>query len=121
MVENWWFMGAELKRLELNSGRPMGNSPQGDHLTLAELGVNKNQSTRCQKLAEMSQAELTEWLQSKYDESSYYLPSLRPASEHVHVGENTGAVEFLLKILQRELIHSRFAVLASYQFTLAWV
>ena len=39
-------------------------------------------------------AELDKWLESKYDEATYYLPTLRPASENVHVSENTGQPEW---------------------------
>ena len=42
----------------------------------------------------MSKAALEEWLGARYDEDRYYLPSLRPVSEHVHVGENSGSVEW---------------------------
>lgn len=94
MVRSWWRLGLELGRLEITSGRPPKNGPPGDHFTLAELGLNKQQSARCQKLAAMSADELEAWLESRYDEGRYYLPSLRPASEHVHVSENSGNPEW---------------------------
>ena len=51
MVENWWRLGLELGRLEFAKNQHA--TPQGErHLTLGDLGINDNQSARCQKLAE---------------------------------------------------------------------
>ena len=68
-----------------------------DNTFLADIGINRNQSARCQKLAEMSGVELQEWIDSKYDESSYYLPSLYPASKGVHVTNNSGESELIMR------------------------
>lgn len=89
MVENWWRLGVELQRMGLKPGvKPI--TPPGEQLTLQQLGINHNQSARCQKLADKSKAELDDWLQSQYDEEKYYLPSLKPASAGVHVANNSG-------------------------------
>lgn len=93
MVENWWRLGLELPRLDIKPGQPKKNGPPGDNTLLRELGINRNQSARCQKLAEKSKAELDEWLEVNYDEEKYYLPSLRPASE-THVSNNSGFPEW---------------------------
>ena len=62
MLENSWRLGCSLKSMDLQAGRPKENSPQGDHFTLGDLGINKNHSQRCQKLAEMSVAERPHYL-----------------------------------------------------------
>ena len=81
MVENWRLLGVQIPKLGISPGQPKKNSPPGETSLLTELGINFNQSARCQKLAEKSKDELDEWLASKYDEGTYYLPSLRPAAE----------------------------------------
>jgi len=94
MVLNWWRLGQELPRLEFSKGAAERRNPPGDRVTLSQLGINANQSARCQKLAIKSKAELDKWLEEKYDEETYYLPSLKPASEFVHVSANTGQPEW---------------------------
>lgn len=95
MVENWWHLGVELQKLEINQGSGMKkrSGPGENVLTLSDIGINFNQSARCQKLAEMSKSELQEWLDTKYDEDKYYLPTLRPAVE-AFVTNNTGKFEW---------------------------
>jgi hypothetical protein len=63
MVENWWHLGVELGRLVPHEGGRPKNDYQGNGFRLADLGISLIQSHRCQKLAEMSKAELQEWLQ----------------------------------------------------------
>jgi len=90
MVENWWLLGLELPTLIQHGGNKQ--VPQGD-VVLGDLGINANQSARCQKLAEMSKVQLDQWLESKYDDAKYYLPSLRPASEYL-ISARTGQPEW---------------------------
>ena len=86
MVENWWHLGNELAKLRqesllyLGAASPKSDSPPGDRVTLREIGATKNQSSRCQRLAEMEKSELVAWLKRQYDESKYTLPALRGAA-----------------------------------------
>lgn len=93
MVENWWHLGNELRRLGVSKGRKM-KSGQGE-ISLSDLGINFDQSARCQKLAEQSIAEVREWLEEGRNAETYYLPSLRPASDKkAHVSNNSGEIEW---------------------------
>lgn len=90
MVRNWWHLGLELRRIELHTGgRPSETGALGHRLRLQELGINKKQSQRCQRLAEWEAQELDEWLTGLYDESKYTLPSLRPASSRAEEGDDS--------------------------------
>jgi len=103
-MENWWRLGLELPRLGVEVGSNQ-HVPKGTP-TLQKLGINRNQSARCQKLAIKSKAELDKWLEEKYDEETYYLPSLKPASEFVHVSANTGQPETKGQISPRGYFNS---------------
>ena len=102
MVRNWWRLGVELERLQ-NSGelatKGKRKCTNGDIWTLADLGVNKNQSSRCQKLAQKSAEEIDDWLDRIYDESAYRLPALSSAisgkvEKDPHVSNNSGENEW---------------------------
>lgn len=81
MIENWWMLGNELRRLKdagvLRNGRPKKNDTPGDNFSLGDLGLTLNQSARAQRLAGMSKAELDEWLQEQYDEINCTFPTLK--------------------------------------------
>lgn len=67
MVRNWWYLGGELQRLHaaglFGDGRPEKNATPGERFSLSEIGINFNQSSRCQQLVTgYSKAELDEWL-----------------------------------------------------------
>jgi len=50
MLENWRLLGGELPKLIQRGGNKQ--SPLGDFAILSDIGINRNQSARCQKLAE---------------------------------------------------------------------
>lgn len=78
MVENWWLLGQDIPRLGISKGSGMKkrSDKSQNTLQLRDLGISDNQSHRCQKLAEFSKAELNQYLEDKYDEEKYYLPTL---------------------------------------------
>lgn len=99
MIENWWYLGNEVKQLGIKAGgdrQSKKHPPLGeDALTLEDIGINYNQSSRCQKLSERPKEELDEWLAEGYDEETRYFPSLKPASEgKPHVTNNSGENEW---------------------------
>lgn len=95
VVVNAWFLGEVLGELDLRPGQPKKNGSPGDHsFTLADLGVNKTQPQRCQKLRDRfaTVEDLDEYIEAVRDEEKYTLPSLRPLSDHnialLHGGRN---------------------------------
>ena len=66
MVENWWLLGRELQKIEKHQGNavPQGTAPG---VFLGDLGINYNQSSRSQQLAETDLAELQSHNEGSYD------------------------------------------------------
>lgn len=74
-MENWRLLGLELPDL-ISPGRPGKKRRNVLPLTLGKLGVQKHESPRCQKMAEMASKEFDIWLGSLRDSKNYKLPSL---------------------------------------------
>ncbi len=91
MVENWWHLGLEIDRLDPKPGRPKNRDKCHGFIT-AQLGISRKQSQRCRKLAEFSKAELDQYLEDKWDEVKYYLPTMGGATAHSSF--NTGEHEW---------------------------
>lgn len=80
MVENWWYLGVELKRMEKHQGGWKSCGRDGDRkIKLSDLGINKSLSARCQRLSDMEKSELAEFMEDNYSEEKYWLPSLNGA------------------------------------------
>ncbi len=83
MADNWWHLGRELKKLRkeglLRVGAPTTDySAPGHHcVSLSDIGVNKRQSSRCQRLADMTEGQLKKWKGNQYDAEKYTLVTLR--------------------------------------------
>ncbi len=93
MMENWRLLGLELPEL-IKAGRPKKKPGNFNGLTLGGLGVDENESKRCQKMAQISEKEFTEWLDSLRNEPRYQLPSLFMTANSVHVSHNSGEHEW---------------------------
>jgi len=80
MVENWWHLGKELPPLIYVGSDKKRNKKS--YFTLGKLGLNAWQSQHCQKLAKLSKAKLDQYLEDKYDEEKYYLPTMARAAKN---------------------------------------
>ena len=93
MMENWRLLGLELPGL-VSANRPKKKQSNVPPLTLGGLGIHKDESARCQKMAQISEKEFTEWLDSLRNEPKYQLPSLFTTAGGCHVSHNAGEHEW---------------------------
>ena len=75
MMDNWRLLGLELPGL-IKASRPKKKAGNHPDLTLGKLGVQPDESKRCQKVAEIPEKEFEQWLESLRDSDKYKLPTL---------------------------------------------